>query len=84
MSWHRFGLLGYSDATRCDRIESAFEQAYKSPISIIVLDDIERLLNYVPIGPRFSNEALQTLMVLPPFFTQRLYCIYFWLIFGHF
>ena len=59
-----FQLLGYSDATRCDRIESAFEQAYKSPISIIVLDDIERLLNYVPIGPRFSNEALQTLMVL--------------------
>ena len=59
-----FGLLGYSESKRCDRIESAFDQAYKSPNSIVVLDDLERLLEYVPIGPRFSNEALQTLLVL--------------------
>jgi vesicle-fusing ATPase len=29
-----------------------------------VLDDIERLLEYVAIGPRFSNAVLQTLLVL--------------------
>jgi hypothetical protein len=27
-------------------------------------DNIERLLDYVPIGPRFSNQVLQTLLVL--------------------
>lgn len=31
---------------------------------MIVLDDIERLLEYVAIGPRFSNQVLQTLLVL--------------------
>ena len=36
----------------------------QSPLSIIVLDDLERLLEYVPIGPRFSNSVLQTLLVL--------------------
>ena len=36
----------------------------QSPLSIIVLDDIERLLEYVAIGPRFSNGILQTLLVL--------------------
>ncbi|KAK7848034.1 vesicle-fusing atpase, partial [Quercus suber] len=41
-----------------------FEDAYKSPLSIIVLDDIERLLEYVAIGPRFSNIISQTLLVL--------------------
>lgn len=76
-----------------------FEDAYKSPLSIIILDDIERyllwnlhvnfdhllrsyvfilneyswwsvdnwccrLLEYVAIGPRFSNIISQTLMVL--------------------
>lgn len=61
-----------------------FEDAYKSPLSVIVVDDIERLLgtflvlstvvkkdrlqnsfqDYVPIGPRFSNAVLQTLLVL--------------------
>ncbi|KAK7848033.1 vesicle-fusing atpase [Quercus suber] len=41
-----------------------FEDAYKSPLSIIILDDIERLLEYVAIGPRFSNIISQTLLVL--------------------
>ena len=36
----------------------------QSPMSIIVLDDLERLLEYVPIGPRFSNTILQVLLVL--------------------
>ena len=30
---------------------------------MIILDDLERLLEYVPIGPRFSNTMLQTLQV---------------------
>ncbi len=38
--------------------------APQSPLSIIILDDIERLLEYVNIGPRFSNTVLQTLLVL--------------------
>ena len=41
-----------------------FEDAYRSPLSCIVVDDIERLLDYVRIGPRFSNAVLQTLLVL--------------------
>ncbi|CAN6327576.1 unnamed protein product, partial [Urochloa humidicola] len=41
-----------------------FEDAYKSQFSIIILDDIERLLEYVAIGPRFSNLISQTLLVL--------------------
>lgn len=36
----------------------------QSPLSMIILDDIERLLEYVAIGPRFSNTLLQTLLVL--------------------
>ena len=31
---------------------------------MIVLDDIERLLEYVAIGPRFSNVVLQALLIL--------------------
>ena len=39
-------------------IAKIFEDAYKSPLSLIVLDDIERLLEFVHIGPRFSNAVL--------------------------
>ncbi len=56
--------LGYSEAGKCSKISKFFEDAYKSPLSIVVIDDIERLLDYVAIGPRFSNAVLQTLLVL--------------------
>ncbi|OMO65152.1 hypothetical protein COLO4_31469 [Corchorus olitorius] len=57
-------MIGLHESTKCAQIVKVFEDAYKSPLSIIILDDIERLLEYVPIGPRFSNIISQTLLVL--------------------
>jgi vesicle-fusing ATPase len=56
--------VGFSEAAKCQSIAKVFDDAYKSPLSIVILDDIERLLEYVAIGPRFSNTILQTLLVL--------------------
>eukprot|EP00047_Mylnosiga_fluctuans_P001953 m.222546 g.222546 ORF g.222546 m.222546 type:complete len:771 (+) comp10784_c0_seq1:3-2315(+) len=57
-------MVGYSEQSRCSEMAKVFEDAYKSPMSVVVVDDIERLLDYVPIGPRFSNTVLQTLLIL--------------------
>ncbi|KAJ0243223.1 Vesicle-fusing ATPase [Hirschfeldia incana] len=57
-------MIGLHESTKCAHIVKVFEDAYKSPMSIIILDDIERLLEYVAIGPCFSNIISQTLMVL--------------------
>ncbi|KAL5715501.1 vesicle-fusing ATPase [Ranunculus cassubicifolius] len=57
-------MIGLSESSKCAQIVKVFEDAYKSQLSIVILDDIERLLEYVPIGPRFSNLISQTLMVL--------------------
>ncbi|WIA31160.1 hypothetical protein OEZ86_001171 [Tetradesmus obliquus] len=57
-------MVGYSEQSKGSQITKVFEDAYKSPLSIVVLDDIERLLEYVAIGPRFSNAILQVLLVL--------------------
>ena len=51
-------MVGMAEATKSSRITKVFEDAYKSPLSLIILDDIERLLDYVNIGPRFSNVVL--------------------------
>lgn len=40
-----------------------FEDAYDSGSSCLILDDIERLFAYCPVGPTFSNSVLQTLLV---------------------
>jgi vesicle-fusing ATPase len=73
-------LVNYNEQGKCSRISKYFEDAYKSPLSVIVIDDVERLLgtkispsfllclrrstDYVGIGPRFSNAVLQALLVL--------------------
>jgi vesicle-fusing ATPase len=57
-------MVGLSESTKCSMINKVFEDAYKSPLSIIILDDIERILEFVSYGPRFSNPILQTLLVL--------------------
>ncbi|KAG5546233.1 hypothetical protein RHGRI_018423 [Rhododendron griersonianum] len=57
-------MIGLSESSKCAQIVKVFEDAYRSPLSIIILDDIERLLEYVAIGPRFSNLISQTLLVL--------------------
>ncbi|CAM6081989.1 unnamed protein product [Calypogeia fissa] len=57
-------MVGLLESTKCGMINKVFEDAYKSPLSIIIIDDIERILEYVDIGPRFSNLILQTLLVL--------------------
>ncbi len=57
-------MLGFTETAKMNAITRVFQDSYKSDFSIIVVDSIERLLDYVPIGPRFSNTLLQTLLVL--------------------
>ncbi|KAJ0407669.1 hypothetical protein ATCC90586_001851 [Pythium insidiosum] len=57
-------LIARAENAKCSFINTVFEEAYRSPLSIIILDDIERLMDYVGLGPRFSNLVLQALMVL--------------------
>lgn len=56
--------VGYSDFSKCQALAKVFDDAHKSTLSVIVLDNIERMIEYSPIGPRFTNVILQTLMVL--------------------
>jgi vesicle-fusing ATPase len=56
-------FVGATEAFKLQKIAKVFEDAYKTPLSCVVLDDIERLVEYVPMGQRFSNNLLQTLLV---------------------
>jgi len=57
-------LVGLGTAHKISRIKKVFEDAYKSVNSVVVVDDIERLIEFVEIGNRFSNDILQALLVL--------------------
>ncbi|ERF76400.1 Vesicular-fusion protein sec18 [Endocarpon pusillum Z07020] len=57
-------MVGFNEMAKVQYLSKVFMDAYKSPMSIIVMDNIERIVDWVPIGPRFSNSVLQTIMVL--------------------
>ncbi|XP_044272166.1 vesicle-fusing ATPase 1-like [Tribolium madens] len=57
-------MVGYTETAKCLHIKKVFEDAYRSTLSCILVDNIERLLDYGPIGPRYSNLTLQALLVL--------------------
>lgn len=63
-------MVGMSDLAKANEIATVFSNAYKSKLAFIIVDCIERLLEYVPVGQRFSNVILQTLLVclkrIPP------------------
>lgn len=53
-----------AQASKAGYISKVFLDSYKSPLSIILIDDLERVIDFVRTGPRFSNTVLQTLLVL--------------------
>ncbi|KAI3488802.1 hypothetical protein L1887_47143 [Cichorium endivia] len=57
-------MIGMGDAQKINYLNKVFNDAYKSPLSIVVIDNIEKIVEWVRIGPRFSNSVLQALAVL--------------------
>lgn len=57
-------MVGFTESAKCLQIRKIFDDAYRSTLSCILVDNIERLLDYGPIGPRYSNLTLQALLVL--------------------
>ncbi|CAG9799789.1 unnamed protein product [Chironomus riparius] len=57
-------MVAFTESAKCLQMRKIFDDAYRSTLSCIVVDNIERLLDYGPIGPRYSNITLQALLVL--------------------
>lgn len=57
-------MIGFTETAKCAHLRKIFEDAYRSPLSCIIIDNIERLLDFSPVGMRYSNLVLQALLVL--------------------
>ena len=57
-------MIGFTESAKCATIRKIFDDAYRSHQSCVIVDNIERLIDYGPIGPRYSNLTLQALLVL--------------------
>merc|ERR1711871_1134507 len=57
-------LVGMHETSKMAKVTKIFDEAARSPLSVVILDELERLIELVPMGPRFSNMLFQTLQVL--------------------
>lgn len=57
-------LIGADEVIRAGAIAGMATDSLRSSKSVIVLDDLERLIDYVPVGQRYSNTVLQAIVGL--------------------
>ncbi|KAK5137209.1 hypothetical protein LTR08_000714 [Meristemomyces frigidus] len=51
-------MVGMNEIQKIQHISKIFTDAYKSPCNALVLDNIELMVDWVPVGPRFSSAVL--------------------------
>jgi vesicle-fusing ATPase len=56
--------IGVGTYGRIFSFNKIFNDAYKARESLIIIDNIERLIEYVATGPDFNNTLMQALMLL--------------------
>ena len=61
---YSINVYRFPESRKCETLLRIFTDAYRSPQAIIIIDDIERIMEYTPVGQRFSNAILQTLLIL--------------------
>ena len=57
-------LIGKTEYYKTNFLIKTFDDAYKSPNALVILDDFERLVEYVDVRKSFNNNILQALLVL--------------------
>ncbi|KAK9778948.1 putative Vesicular-fusion protein SEC18 [Seiridium cardinale] len=62
-------MLEMSEQGKIGYLRKVFNDAYKSPVSVIIIDGLEEIIEWTPIGPRFQNGvqvAINALMRTDP------------------
>ncbi|GAB7341124.1 hypothetical protein MBLNU457_7432t1 [Dothideomycetes sp. NU457] len=54
-------MAGMNELGKIQHLQKIFTDAYKSPLNCLVIDNIELLIDWVPVGPRFSQGVLAAL-----------------------
>lgn len=54
-------MIGMNEIQKIQHLQKVFTDAYKSPLNVLVIDNVELLVDWVPVGPRFSASVLAAL-----------------------
>jgi vesicle-fusing ATPase len=51
-------MVGMNEIQKIQHLSKIFTDAYKSTLNVLILDKVELLVDWVPVGPRFSSAVL--------------------------
>jgi len=71
-------LIGKGELESATRINDIFHDITKSNQTLLILDDVETIVSYSHVGPRFSNAVVQALMVILKKKAKRKKNVYNW------
>ncbi|KAF8561037.1 hypothetical protein P879_02027 [Paragonimus westermani] len=54
-------MIGFTEMAKCAAMKKIFDDGAKSSLSVVIVDNIEGLIEYNPVGPRFSNFIVQAI-----------------------
>ncbi|XP_050728281.1 vesicle-fusing ATPase 1-like isoform X1 [Eriocheir sinensis] len=57
-------MVGFMESSKCFKISKIFDDAYRSELSCIFMNDLEHLMGYSPIGPRYQSLVLDAMYSL--------------------
>lgn len=52
-------MVGFNEVAKCMAVKKFFDDAHKAKQAVVILDGLEGLIDYSPVGPRYSNYVLQ-------------------------
>lgn len=55
-------FIGKSEDTVTTKIAAIFNDCYKAPSTVLIIDGFERIISYSPVGQRYSNSILQAFL----------------------
>ena len=55
-------FIGMSEDNVCKELLNVFTNAYRSTKAAIVVDDVDKIIEYSRMGPRYSNKILQAIL----------------------
>ncbi|ATZ80361.1 Vesicular-fusion ATPase [Bodo saltans virus] len=64
-------FISYTETQKVNIIKKIFNDAYQSNNSVIIIDDLERIIDFSEYGNKYSNSILQTLLILINENTQK-------------
>lgn len=57
-------MIGMGEQQKVAHIQQVFADAYRSETSVVVIDDIETIIEWSDVGPRFSNLLVNSLRTI--------------------